>query len=180
MDLLMVVLVSGLIASLLKIAGGVLYGSNTLFVDAATSFANIISLFTTLAFNRITVIPPDSDHHFGHERYEYAGILSTLIVYSFVAGVALSRLYFVKEYIVLPEATLYAILAMAIYSIANSNFNAALAKSEDVRPFHNERVDRGYRKHICKPRWSISTLLDRLRRGSFIDNVCDLRDYKSE
>lgn len=132
MKLLILVFISGLAGSLLKILGGVLYSSNTLFVDAMTSFANIVSLLFILAFRRITITPPDIDHHYGHERYEYAGIFLTIVVYALAAGVATSRLYYVSEYVVLPGAAVYAIAAMCIYIVA---ILISLRLSQDLRTY---------------------------------------------
>ncbi|MEM0342621.1 MAG: cation transporter, partial [Desulfurococcus sp.] len=95
---MIVILIAGTIGSMLKILGGILYGSNTLFVDALTSIANMIALLVVIWSRRVTTIPPDSDHHFGHERFEYIGVLVMIITYGFVAGISITRLYYVREY----------------------------------------------------------------------------------
>lgn len=118
MNLLWLIIVTGFAGGVLKIAGGLLYGSNTLFVDALTSIANMISLLIVLWFRRITSIPPDSDHHFGHERFEYVGILPIIIAYGFVAGIGVARLYYVREYTVGIGSFYLALAATLLYSIA--------------------------------------------------------------
>lgn len=118
MRVLIIILIGSLLGSLFKILGGLIYGSNTLFVDAMTSIANMITLFTISLFTKKTLIPPDSDHHFGHERFEYVGVLFAVVTYSFAAGVAITRLYYIREYTVYPEAVLFAILAIISYGVA--------------------------------------------------------------
>jgi len=116
--LIWIIVPTGIAGSLLKIMGGLVYGSNTLFVDALTSIANMFTLFTILWFRRLAYIPPDTDHHFGHEKYEYVGVMPTIIAYGFVAGVSVTRLYYVREYSVGVNAFYLALLAMMLYGIA--------------------------------------------------------------
>ena len=118
MKVLLLILITGLLGSILKILGGALYGSNALFVDALTSVSNVIALLFAVFYSRKAYIPPDSDHHFGHERFEYTSVLLTILAYSFVVGIAAIRLYYVREYSIQREAVLLAILAMVTYAIA--------------------------------------------------------------
>lgn len=118
MGTIWVVAATGIAGSVMKILGGVLYGSNTLFVDALTSVANMASLISILWFRRLAYTPPDSDHHFGHERFEYIGVLPMLITYGFVAGLSVARLYYVREYRVELNAFYLALAAMLMYGVA--------------------------------------------------------------
>jgi divalent metal cation (Fe/Co/Zn/Cd) transporter len=112
------IFIAGTTGSMLKILGGILYGSNTLFVDALTSIANMIALLVVIWSRRVTTIPPDLDHHFGHERFEYIGILVMIVTYGFVAGISITRLYYVREYSVELDAFYLAVAAILVYSIA--------------------------------------------------------------
>lgn len=104
-------------AGAFKIIGGVVYGSNALFVDAMTSFANIFALITIMKFRRLSSLPPDSDHHFGHERMEYSGLTITLLTYSFIAGISITKLFYTMEYQVGIGAFYTSIIATALYAI---------------------------------------------------------------
>lgn len=111
----MLVVLGSITGGLLKITGGLFFGSNTLFVDALTSFANLLSLFMILHFRRTTLMPADTDHHFGHERFEYVGILVTMLAYSFVAGVSVARLSSLRDYSVGIEAFYLAVASIIAY-----------------------------------------------------------------
>ncbi len=112
------VLVTSSAGAIVKLAGGVLYGSRALFVDAMTSIANLVALIATMHYYAKTMLPPDLDHHFGHHRLGFAGSLVTLIAYSFVAGVVVDDLVNIEPYRVSVYAPIYAILGFIFYSIA--------------------------------------------------------------
>ena len=101
-----------------KIVGGLSYGSRALFVDALTSFANLIALIATIHYYRLSSQPPDSDHPFGHYRLGYAGVIISLITYGYVAGVASVELLYSREYSVGIEATYYALAGLVLYGLA--------------------------------------------------------------
>ena len=109
-----------LVGGVLKIAGGVLGGSKSVFVDALTSIANSLAIVLTLRFFRAGMEPPDGDHHYGHHRLTLGGPISTLMLYSFVAGVVVLDLMNSagKSYEVGYEASLFAIVAVVPYGIA--------------------------------------------------------------
>lgn len=104
----------------MKIAGGVLGGSKSVFVDALTSIANSLAIVLTLRFFRAGMEPPDGDHHYGHHRLTLGGPISTLMLYSFVAGVVVLDLVNSagKGYEVSYEAPLFAAVAVIPYGIA--------------------------------------------------------------
>jgi len=109
-----------LVGGVLKIAGGVLGGSKSVFVDALTSIANSLAIVLTLRFFRAGMEPPDGDHHYGHHRLTLGGPISTLMLYSFVAGVVVLDLVNSagKGYEVSYEAPLFAAVAVIPYGIA--------------------------------------------------------------
>ncbi len=116
--LMILVIILALLGGLVKILGGILYGSRSLLVDAFTSFANIISLTAILYYYRLSIQPPDKDHHYGHERLGYAGVLTTMLSYSFVAGLSAAMLIISREYTVGEGSVYMAALGFVIYAVA--------------------------------------------------------------
>lgn len=100
--------------------GGVLYGSKAIFVDAMTSIANLLALLLAIRYWKSSLKPPDEDHHFGHYKLAFGGSISTLIIYSFVAGLVTFKLIELREYTVSLEAPLMAFLGVSCYVIAIS------------------------------------------------------------
>jgi len=115
--LTLTILFSGL-GGVFKILGGVLYGSKAVFVDAMTSIANLMALLLAVRYWRDSLKPPDEDHHFGHYKLAFGGSISTLMIYSFVAGVVTLRLAELREYTVSLEAPMMAFLGVSCYLIA--------------------------------------------------------------
>lgn len=101
-----------------KILGGVLYGSKAVFVDAMTSIANLLALLLATRYWKSSLKPPDEDHHFGHYKLAFGGSISTLMIYSFVAGLVTFELIELREYTVSLEAPLMAFLGVSCYVIA--------------------------------------------------------------
>ncbi len=115
--LIILVIILALLGGLVKIIGGILYGSRSLLVDALTSFANIVSLTAILYYYRISLQPPDKDHHYGHERLGYAGVLTTMLSYSFVAGLSAAMLITSGKYTVEEGSVYMAALGFVIYAV---------------------------------------------------------------
>mgnify|MGYP001772531120 CR=1 FL=1 len=113
--MIIAIVIIALIAGALKITGGVVYHSNTLFVDALTSVANIVVLLAIIRFKRMAEMPPDLEHHFGHERFEYAGVTVSIVAYSFVAGLAIAKLFYNTEYTVSFDSFYCALTATLLY-----------------------------------------------------------------
>ncbi|HDI02318.1 MAG TPA: cation transporter [Ignisphaera sp.] len=113
--LLVLVVLLALIGGLLKIIGGLLYGSRSLLVDALTSFANIAALLFTLYYYRLSTMPPDTDHPFGHYRLGVGGKIAVMISYSFVAGIAISELLTSTHYTVSLYSVYFALLGFIVY-----------------------------------------------------------------
>ena len=114
----MVLLVAlSLAGGVLKITGGVLGGSKSVFVDALTSIANSLAIVLVLKFFKAGMEPPDGDHHYGHYRLTLGGPISMLMLYSFVAGVVVLDLANSagKSYEVGYEAPLFAAIAVIPY-----------------------------------------------------------------
>ncbi len=101
-----------------KIMGGLLYGSEALLVDALTCVANLVALTGTIYYYRASKRPPDEDHHFGHLRLGFGGVVVTLTVYSFVAGLVVARLLTVGKYTVDVKAPIAAAVGFLFYLAA--------------------------------------------------------------
>ncbi|MCD6324274.1 MAG: cation transporter [Desulfurococcales archaeon] len=99
-----------------KSAGAFLYGSRSLFVDSLTCFANLVAVAATTHFYRVSLEPPDIDHHFGHYRLGYGGTIVSMLAYAFVAGIAVSTLLQSESYEVHISATWMAVAGLVLYS----------------------------------------------------------------
>ncbi|RLB51059.1 MAG: hypothetical protein DRJ42_17615 [Deltaproteobacteria bacterium] len=66
----------------LKVAAGVLGGSSAMLADAAHSFSDLISDGVTYLSARVAAKPPDSNHPYGHGRFETVGtvVLASLLI----------------------------------------------------------------------------------------------------
>lgn len=76
-------LVVNLVLSLLKLAAGVVGRSGAMVADAVHSFSDLATDIVVIAFARISAKPRDTDHDYGHGKYE---TLATIII-SIVLGV---------------------------------------------------------------------------------------------
>ncbi len=110
-------LVLAFLGGVFKIIGGILYGSRALFVDALTSFANIVALLATIHFYRISSMPPDKDHPYGHYRLGYGGTMVSLITYGYVAGLASMELLYSTSYSIEYYSIYYALAGLATYGL---------------------------------------------------------------
>ncbi|MCE4620552.1 MAG: cation transporter [Desulfurococcales archaeon] len=107
------------IGMILKLAGGVLYGSRSVLIDGATCIGNIASgLLLYYSLHRAS-LPPDEDHPYGHDRFIYAGVLGVLIVYSLIAGASTAILYYsLGGYSVEAGAPVFALAGTLAYGLA--------------------------------------------------------------
>jgi cobalt-zinc-cadmium efflux system protein len=117
MNNLIFIAVLALLGGLVKIIGGYLSGSRALIVDALTSFANIFTLGVSIHYFLHSLKPPDVDHHYGHARLNYLGMLSTMLTYSFVAGTAVTLLIYSWNYHVEFIGVYTAVIGFLIYSL---------------------------------------------------------------
>ena len=70
-------LVVNLVLSLLKLAAGVVGRSGAMVADAVHSFSDLATDIVVIAFARISAKPRDTDHDYGHGKYE---TLATIII----------------------------------------------------------------------------------------------------
>ncbi len=116
--LIILVLMLSFSGGFVKIVGGIFYGSKALFVDAMTCIANFIALTASIYFYKVSLLPPDRDHHYGHYKLGFGGAIISILAYSFVAGIVVMNLISFKEYQVRIEAPFLAILGFIFYSLA--------------------------------------------------------------
>lgn len=114
-----ILILLALVAGALKILGGVIYSSRAVTVDAATSIGNIVSVLLISRFHRLSMRPPDKDHHYGHARLAFGGDLYTLMIYSFIAGLLTIDLVqsLGERYEISYEASVFAALGTILYAL---------------------------------------------------------------
>lgn len=115
-----ILIILSMVGGAIKIWGSHIGGSRSVFVDAMTSIANTLSVALMFKFFKAGMEPPDKDHHYGHHRLILGGAISTLMLYSFVAGIIILNLVSVwgKPYEVDYESPLCAIVALIPYGLA--------------------------------------------------------------
>lgn len=77
----------------LKIIGGILGNSKTLVADGIHSFSDLATDVVAIIGNKFSTLPPDSDHPYGHGKYEYV----TSILISFMI-ISLSIIIFINAF----------------------------------------------------------------------------------
>lgn len=117
---LITILSLSIIGGIIKIVGGVYYGSKALLVDAFTSFGNILAAILVIYYYNRSLAPPDKDHMFGHHRLTIAGPIYTVVIYSAIFGIASMELINTagKPYIVSEYAPIMAGIGFIVYLIA--------------------------------------------------------------
>jgi cobalt-zinc-cadmium efflux system protein len=106
------------LGAVLKIYGGVVYGSKAVFVDGLTSIASVLAGVSLVWWLLKSLEPPDEDHPYGHERLVYGGSIYTVGIYGIVAGYALSRLTIIEAYEISSKASLLALTGTIAYTLA--------------------------------------------------------------
>jgi cobalt-zinc-cadmium efflux system protein len=115
---LILIIILAFTGSIVKIYGGIVYGSRAIFVDALTSFANLVSLLAIIRYYILSLQPPDHDHPYGHYRLGYIGVLVSLVAYGYVAGLSSMELIYTTSYTVYLESVYYAITGFILYGLA--------------------------------------------------------------
>ena len=106
------------LGALVKLYGAVAGNSKSLLVDGLTCVANLAAGLAALKLTVEAERPPDADHPYGHARFAAVGAMAVLMIYSFVAGLALSSLLSLEPYEVSVTAPAAAILGLALYGAA--------------------------------------------------------------
>jgi divalent metal cation (Fe/Co/Zn/Cd) transporter len=69
-----------------KSVAALVSGSRAILADALTCFASVAAVAAILYYYRVSSLPPDEDHPYGHARLRYGGVLASLAFYMFAAG----------------------------------------------------------------------------------------------
>ena len=126
--------------AVVKLAGGLLHGSRALLVDGVTCVASIASGVLLVYWLGRASLPPDSDHHYGHERLAYGAVAYTLALYSFAAGVGFAVLAHTAPYEVEAGAVAYAAAGLAFYAGAVAAYRLAGPQGAAVAAFTASEV----------------------------------------
>ncbi|MEM1873095.1 MAG: cation transporter dimerization domain-containing protein [Acidilobaceae archaeon] len=120
LKLFLAILALSFAGGLTKMAGGLLYGSKSLLVDAITCFANLLVAIAMVVFYKLSLREPDADHMYGHRRLRLASIAVATSTYSLVLGFLVSYILLTsgREYSVEYRAPLLAILGSLFYGLA--------------------------------------------------------------
>ena len=115
----LVVILSALGGSF-KIISGLVFGSKAALVDALTSIANLAAALAVTKYEKLSLRPPDEDHHYGHGRMFVGGSMFAVALYSMVGGAMLVDLAYstLASYEVHILATVFATLGAVPYAAA--------------------------------------------------------------
>ena len=110
-------IVSNLILTIIKLVMGFLVGSIAIIADGVNNLADVSTSVVTLLGFRLSSIPADKEHPYGHQRSEY---IAGLIVSLFVLIVGLNILQSSIQKIINPETINFSniIFIILIISIA--------------------------------------------------------------
>lgn len=127
-------IISNVILCLMKITIGLLTASIAIVADGINNLADASSSVITLIGFKLSTLPEDKDHPYGHARYEYlTGLLVSVLI--IIVGVQLLRSSFDK--VLNPEETVFntttaTILVIAIaIKVWQAMFNIKLGKRID-------------------------------------------------
>ncbi|MEM1814721.1 MAG: cation transporter [Sulfolobales archaeon] len=115
----LVVLLS-VLGGFFKIVSGVFFGSKAALVDALTSIVNVVAALVVAKYESMSLMPPDTDHHYGHKRMFVGGSMFSISLYSVVGGAMLVDLVYsgIGRYEVHILATVFATLGALPYLTA--------------------------------------------------------------
>ena len=139
-------IVSNAILFVIKIVAGIIGGSITIIADAINNLSDAGSSVVTLVGFKLSSVPPDKDHPFGHARYEYVtGLLVSMMV--LFLGIALMKSSIEKvvaptpvdvsvfTYVVLSISIVMKLVQMLVYKDFSKaiSSNALKASAQDSR-----------------------------------------------
>ncbi len=133
----------GIIANVLlatgKLIAGIISGSVSIIADSLNNFSDSVSSIITLIGFRASQRPADSDHPFGHARYEYvSGLLISILIV--VVGFELGKSSLEK--IISPSAINFSLITVGILGIS------ALVKL--LLSFYNSHVSKTINSETLK------------------------------
>lgn len=83
---LVMVLVLVAAGAALKTLAAAASGSRAVLADSVTCIASVASAAALLYYYRLSLVPPDEDHPYGHLRLRYGGVLASMAFYLLAAG----------------------------------------------------------------------------------------------
>src|ERR1035438_10447764 len=137
--------------SVLKLVVGLLTGSLGLLAEAAHSLLDMASTIITFFVVRISALPPDDNHPYGHEKAENLGALAGMLLLAVTAGVILYHAGYTIFYApAAPRITFWS-FAVLIVSLAVDFFRSRTLKkasvahsspalASDAEHFHNDML----------------------------------------
>ena len=108
-------IISNLILTIIKLVAGIIAGSIAIIADGINNLSDVSTSVVTLLGFRLSSIPADKEHPYGHQRIEY---IAGLIVSIFVLIVGLGLLQTSVEKIIKPEPIIYSNLILGILIIS--------------------------------------------------------------
>jgi len=104
---------------IVKLLGGILGGSQALIADAVHSLSDVIIAILVIVGLKVSSVPPDDDHHWGHGNIEFivSAIIGTLLVCTAITITIVSLATIIRGDIYNPS--ILAVWAAAISVVAN-------------------------------------------------------------
>lgn len=135
---------------ILKFLVGIMSKSQALIADAVNSLGDVLSSLLTYAGGKISSVPEDSEHEFGHGKAEFVasfliGIImiamSVDMVYNSIKAVILGEHFTVSVFAILtPIATIIVKFAMYIYVMQLARKNNSLIISANAADHRNDML----------------------------------------
>lgn len=108
-------IISNIILCLMKVIVGMFAGSIAIIADGINNLADASSSVITFIGFKLSSLPEDKEHPYGHARYEYlTGLLVSVLI--IVVGVQLLRSSFDK--VLNPEETVFSLVTVLVLVIA--------------------------------------------------------------
>jgi len=104
---------------IVKLLGGIFGGSQALIADAVHSLSDVIVAILLIVGLKVSSVPPDDDHHWGHGNIEFivSAIIGTLLVCTAITITIVSLATIIRGDIYNPS--ILAVWAAAISVVAN-------------------------------------------------------------
>lgn len=135
---------------ILKFLVGIVSKSQALIADAVNSLGDVLSSLLTYAGGKISSVPEDSEHEFGHGKAEFVasfliGIImiamSVDMIYNSVKAVVLGEHFTVSVFAILtPIATIIVKFAMYLYVMRLARQNNSLIISANAADHRNDML----------------------------------------
>ncbi|WP_043830553.1 cation diffusion facilitator family transporter [Muricoccus aerilatus] len=113
----------------LKLAAWWVTGSVALYSDALETVINVVAALTALVALRISAVPPDADHPYGHQKAEYfSAVIEGMLVLGAAAAI-LREAYGAWLHPVAPDAPLLGMVINGAAGVLNAVWAAYLIRS---------------------------------------------------